>query len=213
MRDCSSNANDLPKKAKQVATENTIEAVRNRKNQKLFIIVDDTLEARYKVINPAGEILILPDLLFDEDPIPVPGGEAEESFTPEQLKTYVEYAAKAAEQARIEASRPKPPPPRRTVESEPAPRKTARKVQKHVPVRGGLAAQWNAPRLTFYKNRIEPLSGKQSFRITVDGIGTFEMTKDDFLANFNDVVMSPSYRADGLYTYADIPDKVRRYQK
>jgi len=195
-----------------VATDNTIEAVRNRKTQRLFIIVDDTLGARYKVINPAGEMLILPDLLFDEDPIPVPGNEANDHFTPEQLTAFEEYSTKAAEQARIEASRPKPPPTVHKVEPS-KPRPTARKVQKHVPVRGGLAAQWNSPRLTFYKNRIEPLSGKQSFRITIDGVGTFEMTKDEFTTNFNDVVMSPSYRADGLFTYPELPEKVRRYQK
>jgi hypothetical protein len=51
-----------PIKSEDVATDNTIEAVRNRKNQKLFIVVDDTIDARYKVINPAGETLILPDL-------------------------------------------------------------------------------------------------------------------------------------------------------
>lgn len=201
-----------PKQSDDVA-DNTIDAVRNRKTQRLFIVVDDTIDARYKVINPAGETLVLSDLLFDEDPVQVAPEDVEKHFSPEQMKALEEHITKLAEQARLEASRPKPPPEVRRVASEPKARPTARKVQKHVPVRGGLAAQWNAPRLTFYKNRIEPLSGKQSFRVTVDGVGTFEMTKDDFMTSFNDVVMSPSYRSDGLFTYPDIPEKVRRYQK
>ena len=77
--------------------------------------------------------------------------------------------------------------------------------------RSGLGAAWNSPRLSFYKHKIEPLQPKQTFRITVEGTGCFEISKEEFLANFNDVVMSPSYRADGLFTYPSVPDKAKRY--
>jgi len=39
------------------------------------------------------------------------------------------------------------------------------------------------------------------------------MTKEEFLLQFNDAVMSPSYRSDGLYTYPQIPEKAWRYRK
>ena len=79
--------------------------------------------------------------------------------------------------------------------------------------RRGLGAAWTSPRLTFYKHKIEPLHAKQSFKVSVDGTGDFEMTKEEFLLQFNDAVMSPSYRSDGLYTYAQIPEKAWRYRK
>ena len=85
--------------------ENTIEAVRNRKTQKLFIVVDDTLDTRYKVINPSGEILILPDLLFEDDAIGVSSDRFDAEFTKEQLAALNTYNEKAAELARLEALR------------------------------------------------------------------------------------------------------------
>ncbi|MBM4252853.1 MAG: hypothetical protein FJ146_12850 [Deltaproteobacteria bacterium] len=191
-----------------------IDAVRNRKNLKLFIVIDDSLDFRYKVINPSGEVLILPDLLFEDDPIIVAPEDASTEFSPEQLSAYSEHlvkAAAAAAAAKLAASRPEPP---RRIVAEPAPRpKTRRQQSTPIQTRRGLAASWSAPRLTFYKHKIEPLHPKQSFKITVEGTGDFEITKEDFVAHFNDVMMSPSYRADGLFTYPQIPDKALRYRK
>ncbi|MEN9836316.1 MAG: hypothetical protein RL011_2509 [Pseudomonadota bacterium] len=191
-----------------------IDAVRNRKNLKLFIVIDDSLDFRYKVINPSGEVLILPDLLFDDDPVVVSPDQATTEFSPEQLTAYGEHLKKAAAQAeadKLAALRPEPP---RRIVAEPAPRpKARRQPSAPTPTRRGLAASWSAPRLTFYKHKIEPLHPKQSFKITVEGTGDFEITKEDFLAHFNDVIMSPSYRSDGLFTYTQIPDKVLRYRK
>ncbi len=201
-----------------MAFDQPIDAVRNRKNQKLFIVVDDTIEARYKVINPAGETLILPDLLFDEDPLQVPPSDAEKEFSPEQLEALKIHREKVAAQEAFERSRPKPPP--RAVEpvtippSKPrAPRSSSPKKELASSQRRGLGAQWNSPMLTFYKHKIEPLGGKQSFRISVDGIGDFELTKDEFLAQFNDVCMSVKYRSEGQFSYSQIPDKALRFKK
>ncbi len=191
-----------------------IDAVRNRKNLKLFIVIDDSLELRYKVINPSGEVLILPDLLFEDDPVIVQPEEATIEFSAEQLAAYAEHLKKAAAQAeadKLAALRPEPP---RRVVAEAAPRPRAKRQPSTPPqTRRGLAASWSAPRLTFYKHKIEPLHPKQSFKITVEGNGDFEITKEDFMAHFNDVIMSPSYRADGLFTYPQIPDKALRYRK
>lgn len=194
-----------------MALESFIEAVRNRKTQKLFIVVDDTLEMRYKVINPAGEVLVLPDALFDEDPITVPANQFTVEFSPEQLTMLERFNEQVAAQARIA---PRPPEPTRAAE---APRKrdasSRRPKASAGPIKRGLGATWSSPRLTFYKHKIEPLHGKQTFRVTVEGKGDFEISKEDFLLQFNDVVMSMSYRSDGQYTYPSIPDKARRFLK
>jgi len=194
-----------------------IDAVRNRKNLKLFIVVDDSLDFRYKVINPSGEVLILPDLLFDDDPVVVQPDDFATEFTPEQMTAYGEHLTKQAAQAeaaKLAASRPRPEVPPRRIVAEPAARPKSRR-QPSAPreTKRGLGAAWSAPRLTFYKHKIEPLHPKQSFKITVEGNGDFEITKEDFLAHFNDVIMSPSYRAEGLYTYSQIPEKALRYRK
>lgn len=190
-----------------------IVAVQNRKNQKLFIVVDDTLGTRYKVINPAGEVIVLPDLLFEEDPLEVPAAEFDTQFTQEQKSALERYLAEQDARALLEASRPKPPP--RAAEPErpaaPRPRRESKLTARHQPSRTGLGASWNAPRLTFYKHKIEPLQMKQSFKIIIDGTGEFVITKEEFLAQFNDVVMSPSYRSEGHFTYLKFPEKAERY--
>lgn len=191
--------------------EPSIEAVRNRKNQKLFILVDDTLDMRYKVINPEGETLILPDVLFEEDPVSVPQSKCADEFSEVQLANYVDFKTKQAHAARVQAER-KPEPVRTTVvapKAAPTPRKKA------VPVstKRGLGASWTGQKLTFYKHKIEPLAPKQTFRVVLDGVGTFEITKEEFLAQFNDAVMSQKYRAEGYYTYMALPEKARKYIK
>lgn len=195
-----------------MALESIIETVRNRKTQKLFILVDDSLELRLKVINPAGEVLVLPEQLFDEDRLMISQERFATEFTPEQLSSLERFNTQVAAQAR--AAAPKLDAPTRS-ESTPKPRSTAPKRERRGPeqTRRGLGASWASPRLTFYRHKIEPLHAKQTFRITVDGLGDFEISKEEFLAQFNDVVMSPSYRAEGLYSYQAFPEKARRYIK
>jgi hypothetical protein len=191
--------------------EPSIEAVRNRKNQKLFILVDDTLDMRYKVINPEGETLILPDVLFEEDPVSVPSSKCAENFSEIQLSTYVDYRSKEAEAARKQAER-KPEPVRTTVVPPKQP-PTPRKKMVPISTKRGLGASWSGQKLTFYKHKIEPLAPKQTFRVVLDGVGTFEITKEEFLAQFNDAVMSQKYRAEGYYTYMALPEKAKKYIK
>ena len=170
---------------------------------------------RYKVINPSGEVLILPDLLFDEDPVSVTPDQVEVEFTPVQLDAHIKFLErKALEEAR-ERMQPKivqdeeRAPERKRV---PTPKKSTPRASK-MPSRRGLGATWSAPRLTFYRHKIEPLDMKQTFKIVVEGTGSFEISKEDFVAHFNDVMMSPTYRAEGLFSYREIPDKAKRYLK
>lgn len=190
--------------------EPSVEAVRNRKTLKLFILVDDSLDMRYKVINPAGETLILPDTLFDEDPVTVTSASYTAEFTTEQMAAYKDYRIKEADAARKQAER-KPEPVRTVV--VPPKAAPARKKAPPQPTKRGLGASWSSPKLTFYKHKIEPLGPKQTFRISIDGVGQFEISKEDFLAHFNDVVMSQKYRAEGYYTYPSLPDKAGKYIK
>jgi hypothetical protein len=190
--------------------EPSVEAVRNRKNQKLFILVDDTLDMRYKVINPDGEVLILPDVLFEEDPVSVPSGSYETEFSPAQIDAYTEFRTKEKEAMRKQAER-KPEPVRTVV--VPPKTSTPRKRVPPVSLKRGLGASWTSQKLTFYKHKIEPLAPKQTFRIDLDGVGAFEITKEEFLAQFNDVVMSQKYRAEGYYTYPTLPPKAGKYIK
>lgn len=192
-----------------------IEAVRNRKTQKLFILVDDSLEMRYKVINPSGEILILPDLLFDEDPVTVHPENIPAEFTPVQLDALTKYLErKAIDDAREKLQREMPQSEERVLERKKIipPKKATPKGPK-IPPRRGLGATWSAPRLTFYRHKIDPLDPKQTFKIVVEGTGSFEISKEDFVAFFNDVMMSPSYRAEGLFSYREIPEKAKKYLK
>lgn len=190
----------------------TIDAVKNRKTQKYFVLVDDTLETRYKVINPTGEILILPDLLFEDDPVTVAADFFAEHFTPAQLESLQKYTVKMA--SIVQAPKRPPPEPKRIVaESKSEPRKRAAAPKKKPTSRRGVGASWSAPRLTFYRHKIEPLDLTQSFRVEVQGVGIFEITKEDFLSNFNDAVMSPSYRADGLHVYKELPERAKKYLK
>ena len=194
----------------------TVEAVRNRKTQKLFIVVDDTLDARYRVINPGGEVLTLPDLLFDEDPITVPSAEFDAEFTDSQLSALTKHLERQAEADRDAAKshQAKASRPQATVVEAPAPkRRVSKSTGRGTPGPRGIVATWQAPRLAFYRHKIDPLASTQSFRVVVDGTGTFEMTKEEFLAVFNDVVMSPSYRSDGHFSYPQVPPKAMRYKK
>lgn len=192
--------------------ESYIEAVKNRKTQKLFILIDDSFDLRFRVINPQGEVLFLPDALFEDDRVTVEADKYQNEFTPEQLSALERFNNQVAAQARedniIKTSEPEV--------SSPSPKKPStprKRSSESRPSRHGLGATWNSPNLTFYKHLIEPLHGKQTFKIKVDGSGEFEISKEDFLTIFNDVVMSPSYRSDGLFSYREIPEKARKYFK
>lgn len=197
-----------------------IDAVRNRKTGKLFILVDDSLGTHFRVVNPTGEILTLPDLLFDDEQTVIAEGDAPGAFTEEQLKAFSNYL-----DAEANAPRPKPAPvsasgshgdspQRKRLASTPS-RRSASSTSKssRAPGPRGVVVTWSSPRLAFYRHKIEPLGSHQSFRVQVDGVGPFEIPKEEFLAVFNDVVMSPSYRREGFFSYPEIPDKARRFLK
>jgi hypothetical protein len=71
---------------------------------------------------------------------------------------------------------------------------------------------YEATRLLFKADVIEPLASKDRFRV-VTPAGTFEMTKADFYEVFENVVRSSSYRDRGIYHYPVAPRKAEQFRR
>jgi hypothetical protein len=65
-------------------------------------------------------------------------------------------------------------------------------------------------RLTFKKDKIEPLKDDEYFRV-VTHEGTFQMSKSDFYTVFKNVTESSAYKQDGLYNYVKVPQRALQY--
>ena len=195
------------------APDSNIEVLKNNRSGKLFVIVDDRHADKVKVINPLGKSMFMPWDLFDDETIYLNADEAQEQLSAEQLEALetlneqallqVEMQAKAQTRKLNEPKAASVPRPRNSSSSKP--RKNPKEHMR------GLAASWKSARLTFYRHHIEPLGPNQSFRIDIDGFGTIQMTRQEFQTAFNDVVMSSSYRSDGIYSYEQVPEKARRF--
>ena len=197
-----------------------IEAVRNKQSGKLFVLLDDSHGVAFKLVNPAGQIVNLPARLFDEEALVLTAGEPDSEITPEQLITMGEFNARAAASAENEIQRLAAPPkapsvaPSRSSSSSAAGPVRRPKSEKSKSAQYRMPpVTWSATRLTFYRHKIQPLAPHQTLCITVDGVGDFEMTKEDFLSAFNDVVMAPSYRSEGIFSYPEVPEKALRFLK
>jgi hypothetical protein len=193
------------------STETTYDIVRNRKTGKVFLVLDDSLEDRYELMTPVGDVKILPSVLFDAEPQTVRASDVPQGL----LQALQDRERKLIEAERLAEERKRQAamaPPK--VEKVP-PKSAPRKRRSKEPERGapGVRAVWKSDRLTFYRHKISPLKFNQKFRIEFYDGGAFEITKGDFDSHFNDVVMSPSYRSEGHYTYPDFPEKARKYMK
>ena len=208
-----------------------VEGLRNRKTQKLFICLEAASSpGKVRVINPDGDILVVMEELFDLEPVEVPLGEVERFFTAEQITCWRTYLTDEAERRRLDAEREArtpsaPSEPVRRVGSGSAggsgargdrggegtrsTRKPAATPVKVVP--GRIAANWSAERLVFYRHKIDPLRPAEQFQVKIHGVGTFQITKADFQRVFNNVIMSPQYRSQGMFSYDQIPDEARAF--
>lgn len=172
-----------------------IEAIKNKNSKKVFVLVDDTQVNKVTVINPDGKVLTVPEGLFDP-PVFIASTDFSAAFTPAQVATIAKVVKKGRSRTNAKSSTP-----RRS------------KAKPKTPAKLGLGAEWTASKLTFYKHKIEPLQDTQSFKIHLENIGTFEITKADFCRIFNEVVISSSYWKEGSYTYGEFPEKARRFIK
>lgn len=67
-------------------------------------------------------------------------------------------------------------------------------------------------RLCFKAKYIEPLGPDQVFRVVVDGIGIYQMTKAEFYEAFPGIVASASYQQHGLYHGANLHVRAARFR-
>lgn len=174
----------------------TVAAIRNIASQKIFILVETHQDKKMTIINPEGKMLTVPDGLF-EKPFLVSDTQLSEVFTHEQIEAIAKNQQKRNKKAVSSASG----------------KKVLKKTQASLANRTGLGNEWNSQKLIFYKHNIEPLGPRQSFRINIEDVGVFEITKEVFEKNFNDVIISTSYWHDGSYVYNEIPEKAYKFIK
>ena len=197
-----------------------LEAMRNIKNGKLFICLEACESpGRVRVVNPNGDILVVMEELFELEPIEVPEAKITETFTAAQLATldtWLKDQEEEAERRRNEPQLPSEPDrPARRLVSPARPRTPSQKREpKNVVItkaRGRIAAEWVCDRLTFYRHRIDPLQLSEQFVVKVEGEGDYQMTKAEFQRVFNNVIMSPTYRANGLFSYQATPPEAQPF--
>lgn len=75
---------------------------------------------------------------------------------------------------------------------------------------GRLSTTYRSARLTFLRDRIEPLDLDDRFRVETPH-GTFEMSKRDFRQVFSNVAQSTSYVEAGSYNYSRVPSKAEAF--
>jgi len=196
--------------------EEFIEAVRNIKTGKLFIVID-VLSNRYRLLNPEGTFNSLPMELFDEEPILLEGDKIESSLTSSQLQAYRTYVAEEESKADLAAKARDEVKARKQVEAEKPTRVASRSPRTKKPslndMKTGVGASWSSSTLVFYKPQIDRLGAKQSFKVVVSNVGNFVITKSEFQSVFSDVVLSPEYKRDGFFSYREIPSKAMKFIK
>jgi hypothetical protein len=201
-------------------TTDPIEALRNRRNGKLFVCLEAAESpGKVKVINPEGSTLIVLEELFDLEPVMVQVNDQAEHFTAAQIEALEKYRKEQAELAQWRRDNPQrvildDPEERaeRRSSSTPSERKPRKKLAPLLNVKGRVVAEWKADVLTFYRHRIEPLRDIESFVVHVEGQGSFKMTKAEFQRVFNNVVMSSAYRTHGIFKYPSIPAEAENFR-
>jgi hypothetical protein len=195
-----------------------VEVVKNLKSGKMFILVDSN-DSRLQVITPEGKMASLPEKIFDEEPLLLENDQIQVELSGEQITAFEKLsksdeieAKNRAEDKELKAAADAAAETRQVASSSGPAKPRAKRKPKADP-RTGIAARWKAPRLSFYRNHIDPLGPKQSFIITVNESDQYQMTKAQFESTFNEVVMSKTYIREGLFTYDAIPEKASQYLK
>ncbi|MEY4630302.1 MAG: hypothetical protein RIQ81_422 [Pseudomonadota bacterium] len=206
-------------------TGDFVEGLRNRKTQKLFICLEAAdSPGSVRVINPGGDILVVREELFDLEAVEVAIPALPEFFTPEQVSTWQEYQASEEDRRKAEAERrrweeqerirqqsaPATTPARTSPSRDSSPRRRTQGTPVKV-IPGRVVAEWAGERLVFYRHKIEPLRPADQFQVKIHGVGVFQITKADFLRVFNNVIMSPQYRSQGMFSYETLPDEARPF--
>ncbi len=185
-----------------------IDFIRNRKTGQWFVLLEELGHGGLRVITPTGDLVRLPESLFDLDAVEsCDETQPDARISPQQTEKLTQItlqedaaAARHAERQQLEAERLRRAP-------EPAKRKERPKREPTL----SKSTSWKSDHLVFWRHYIEPLRDKDFFRVEIHGRGTFKITKSDFQRIFNEVVMSPSYRQEGVYRYHEVPEKALVY--
>lgn len=207
-----------------MALPNSVEALVNERTGKYFIIVDwdGGEEGKVKVINPIGDILDVPTVIFKlDDPRVVSQQEYVTVFTPEQvakLERWEQERFAIEEKKRLQRAA-------RSSQSSSTAKSAAPKARAGSSRKEGLidqstssvgrrpTVQWSSDKLVFYRHKIESLKPNDVFAVVISGEGTFQMSKAEFQRKFNNIIMSPEYRSHGIYKYEVIPEEALPYLK
>ena len=85
-------------------------------------------------------------------------------------------------------------------------------IKKNLNSKKSIANYYEATRLTFKRNFIEPLKKDEKFSIYLSTTKeTFTMSKQDFYDVFSKVVSSDSYLIKGVYSYPKTPQKTYQF--
>lgn len=179
---------------KTMAFANYVNAVRNINSGVLFVLLDGGgVDNKMTIINPEGKVIVVPEGLF-EKPFVLRGDELRVHLTEQQRQTLAKQSS-----------------PTRSRTSSGVKKGSSAKAAASRTPKFGIGAEWEGSKLTFYKHKIDPLMETQSFKINLDGHGSFVITKSEFSRIFNDVVIAPSYWQEGSYTYASLPEKAKKF--
>jgi hypothetical protein len=199
----------------------SIEIIQNLKTQAWFVLLEELPGERYRVVNPTGEALTLPISHFGEEIEVVEGADIATRVTPAQVAAFHRFNQELEKTVanlvrQKEADRAERSSSSSSTSSGSSPRKrNASKVDlpKSYYESKNARVSWQGAKLTFYRHHIDPLKPHQKFSINVVGTGIFEMTKDQFMSSFSDVILSANYKSTGLFSYDSVPEKAMRYLK
>ncbi len=208
-----------------MALPNSVETLLNDRTGKFFIVVDwDAGEDRMvRVINPTGMILNVSVVLFSnsDDAQVINQSDFAKTFSPEQLVTLERWEQDrfaSDEKNRLQRAA-------RSSQQTPAPKSSVARPRAGSTRKEGLIdksssstgrrpkIQWTADSLVFYRHKIDSLAANEVFAVVIEGHGTFQMSKAEFKRKFNNIIMSPEYRTQGIFRYASIPDDALPYIK
>ena len=207
-----------------MALPHSVEALVNERTGKYFIVLDwDGGEAgKVKVITPPGEVLDVPTVIFKiDEPKTVTQGDYPNYFSPEQITKLEKWEHERfafEEKKRLQrAARSSQPSPAGKA-AAPKPRAGSSRKEGIIDKSTSSAGrrpkvQWSSDTLVFYRHKIESLSANDVFAVVIAGRGTFQMSKAEFQRKFNNIIMSPEYRSQGIYRYTEIPDDALAFIK
>jgi hypothetical protein len=210
-------------KDRRMTLPNSVEALVNERTGKYFAVLDwqSDDEGKIKVINPNGDILDVPTVIFKiDDPKTVAQADFNKVFTLEQiakLERWEQERFNLDEKKRLErAARASQATPSRS--AAPRPRAGSSRKEGLIDRNSSSAnrrpvVQWSSDSLVFYRHKIEGLKPNDVFAVVIEGRGTLQMSKAEFQRVFNNIIMSSDYRSQGIYRYSAIPDEALPFIK